>query len=222
MYIFFIFLKILYFKFRGMYIKLKRTWTDLKNDTMLKSIEILKLKYATLVEWSSLLNWKWRSRNSVSYTLKTRRYNNIFADDKCSEEPCQNNATCVSNGYTVYQCECTKGWKGKHCEVGKSRIGWTKKRPTEKKYNTKRQKRENGAQVHRHVYIVSILSIRWYFFFEKKSWLIQMSMNVQSIHAATMEDALTLMETTFAYVNQDGRLKIVPMVIKKIFFLELL
>lgn len=45
-----------------------------------------------------------------------------------------------------------------------------------------------------------------------------MSMNVQSIHAATMEDALTLMETTFAYVNQDGRLKIVPMVIKKIFF----
>lgn len=167
MYIFFIFLKILYFKFRGMYIKLKRTWTDLKNDTMLKSIEILKLKYATLVEWSSLLNWKWRSRNSVSYTLKTRLYNNIFADDKCSEEPCQNNATCVSNGYTVYQCECTKGWKGKHCEVGKSRIGWTKKRPTEKKYNTKRQKRENGAQVHRHVYIVSILSIRWYFFWKK-------------------------------------------------------
>lgn len=51
--------------------------------------------------------------------------------------------------------------------------------------------------------------------------MIQMSMNVQSIHAATMEDALTLMETTFAYVNQDGRLKIVPMVIKKIFFLEL-
>lgn len=52
--------------------------------------------------------------------------------------------------------------------------------------------------------------------------MIQMSMNVQSIHAATMEDALTLMETTFAYVNQDGRLKIVQMVIKKIFFLELL
>lgn len=51
--------------------------------------------------------------------------------------------------------------------------------------------------------------------------MIQMSMNVQSIHAATMEDALTLMETTFAYVNQDGRLKIVPMVIKKIFFLEI-
>lgn len=45
--------------------------------------------------------------------------------------------------------------------------------------------------------------------------MIQMSMNVQSIHAATMEDALTLMETTFAYVNQDGRLKIVQMVIKK-------
>nr|XP_034330353.1 uncharacterized protein LOC105349053 [Crassostrea gigas] len=40
-----------------------------------------------------------------------------YYDDKCSEEPCQNNATCVSNGYTVYQCECTKGWKGKHCEV---------------------------------------------------------------------------------------------------------
>lgn len=52
--------------------------------------------------------------------------------------------------------------------------------------------------------------------------MIQMSMNVQSILAATMEDALTLMETTFAYVNQDGRRKIVPMVIKKIFFLELL
>lgn len=52
--------------------------------------------------------------------------------------------------------------------------------------------------------------------------MIQMSMNVQSIHATTMEDALTLMETTFAYVNQDGRLKIVLMVIKKIFFLELL
>lgn len=50
--------------------------------------------------------------------------------------------------------------------------------------------------------------------------MIQMSMNVQSIHAATMEDALTLMETTFAYVNQDGRLKIVQMVIKKIFFPE--
>lgn len=52
--------------------------------------------------------------------------------------------------------------------------------------------------------------------------MIQMSMNVQSIHATTMEDALTLTETTFAYVNQDGRLKIVLMVIKKIFFLELL
>lgn len=51
--------------------------------------------------------------------------------------------------------------------------------------------------------------------------MIQMSMNVQSIHAATMEDALTLMETTFAYVNQDGRLKIVQMVIKKQIFLEL-
>lgn len=50
MYIFFIFLKIIYFKFRDIYIKLKRTLTDLKNDTMLKSIEILKLKYATLVE----------------------------------------------------------------------------------------------------------------------------------------------------------------------------
>lgn len=48
-----------------------------------------------------------------------------------------------------------------------------------------------------------------------------MLMNVQSTHAATTGDALTLMVTTFAYVNQGGRPKIVPLVIKEILFLEL-
>lgn len=51
--------------------------------------------------------------------------------------------------------------------------------------------------------------------------MIQMLMNVQSTHAATTGDALTLMVTTFAYVNQDGRPKIVSLVIKEILFLEL-
>lgn len=51
--------------------------------------------------------------------------------------------------------------------------------------------------------------------------MIQMLMNVQSTHAATTGDALTLMVTTFAYVNQDGRPKTVPLVIKEILFLEL-
>lgn len=37
-----------------------------------------------------------------------------------------------------------------------------------------------------------------------------------------MEDVLILMEIIFVYVNQDGCLKIVLMVIKKIFFLEFL
>lgn len=48
-----------------------------------------------------------------------------------------------------------------------------------------------------------------------------MLMNVQSTHAATTGDALTLMVTTFAYVNRDGRPKTVPLVIKEILFLEL-
>lgn len=51
--------------------------------------------------------------------------------------------------------------------------------------------------------------------------MIQMLMNVQSTHAATTGDALTLMVTTFAYVNQDGRPKTVPLVVKEILFLEL-
>lgn len=51
--------------------------------------------------------------------------------------------------------------------------------------------------------------------------MIQMLMNVQSTHAATTGDALTLMVTTFAYVNQDGRPKTVSLVIKEILFLEL-
>lgn len=51
--------------------------------------------------------------------------------------------------------------------------------------------------------------------------MIQMLMNVQSTHAATTGDALTLMVTTFAYVNQDGRPKTVPLVIKEILILEL-
>lgn len=88
MYIFFIFLKIIYFKFRDIYIKLKWILIDLKNDIMFKLIEILKLKYVILVEWSLFLNWKWRSRNSVFYILKICCYNNIFVDDKCLEELC--------------------------------------------------------------------------------------------------------------------------------------
>lgn len=51
--------------------------------------------------------------------------------------------------------------------------------------------------------------------------MIQMLMNVQSTHAVTTGDALTLMVTTFAYVNQDGRPKTVPLVVKEILFLEL-
>lgn len=43
-------------------------------------------------------------------------------------------------------------------------------------------------------------------------------MNVQSTHVATTGDALTLMATTFAYVNQDGRPKTVLLVIKKNYF----
>lgn len=59
-----------------------------ENDIMFKLIEILKLKYVILVEWSLFLNWKWRSRNSVFYILKICCYNNIFVDDKCLEELC--------------------------------------------------------------------------------------------------------------------------------------
>lgn len=44
-----------------------------------------------------------------------------------------------------------------------------RKRDQLKKKLYKKTKRENGAQVHSHAYIVSILSIRWYFIFGKKN-----------------------------------------------------
>lgn len=37
--------------------------------------------------------------------------------DICVTNPCKNNGTCVKRG-TDYICECTRGYRGKDCELG--------------------------------------------------------------------------------------------------------
>lgn len=34
------------------------------------------------------------------------------------KEPCQNNGTCFNNEGS-YDCSCSVGWEGKHCDIGK-------------------------------------------------------------------------------------------------------
>lgn len=37
----------------------------------------------------------------------------------CTEHPCQNGGTCVQ-GMDTHHCDCGPGFKGRHCELGKS------------------------------------------------------------------------------------------------------
>lgn len=47
----------------------------------------------------------------------------MFADSpgNCSEHPCQNGGTCVP-GMDAHSCDCSPGFKGRRCELGKSRV----------------------------------------------------------------------------------------------------
>lgn len=44
-----------------------------------------------------------------------------FADasGNCTENPCQNGGTCVP-GADAHSCNCSPGFKGRRCELGKS------------------------------------------------------------------------------------------------------
>lgn len=46
----------------------------------------------------------------------------LFADapGNCSENPCQNGGTCVP-GVDAHTCDCSPGFKGRRCELGKLR-----------------------------------------------------------------------------------------------------
>ncbi|XP_026473661.1 protein crumbs-like [Ctenocephalides felis] len=39
----------------------------------------------------------------------------VISDDLCRHSPCKHNATCA-NTWNDFQCECTRGYKGKRCE----------------------------------------------------------------------------------------------------------
>lgn len=45
----------------------------------------------------------------------------LFTDTpgNCSENPCQNGGTCVP-GVDTHSCDCSPGFKGRRCELGKS------------------------------------------------------------------------------------------------------
>ena len=44
---------------------------------------------------------------------------NVILDiDECASSPCQNNATCI-DGANGYGCNCTAGYNGTHCGIGK-------------------------------------------------------------------------------------------------------
>lgn len=38
--------------------------------------------------------------------------------DECGSSPCKNNGTCV-DGIAKYNCECSQGYSGDECEIGK-------------------------------------------------------------------------------------------------------
>ncbi len=43
----------------------------------------------------------------------------FFPDiNECASNPCQNGGACV-DGVNSYICQCTSGWLGDNCEIGK-------------------------------------------------------------------------------------------------------
>lgn len=44
------------------------------------------------------------------------------APGNCSENPCQNGGTCVPgvDTHSTHSCDCSPGFKGRRCELGKS------------------------------------------------------------------------------------------------------
>ena len=46
----------------------------------------------------------------------------MLADiDDCASNPCENNGTCIDL-VSNYTCNCTQGYTGKNCGIGKNRL----------------------------------------------------------------------------------------------------
>ena len=46
----------------------------------------------------------------------------MLADiDDCASNPCENNRTCIDL-VSNYTCNCTQGYTGKNCSIGKDRL----------------------------------------------------------------------------------------------------
>ena len=46
----------------------------------------------------------------------------MLADiDDCASNPCENNGTCIDL-VSNYTCNCTQGYTGKNCNIGKDRL----------------------------------------------------------------------------------------------------
>ena len=46
----------------------------------------------------------------------------MLADiDDCASNPCENNGTCIDL-VSNYTCNCTQGYRGKNCSIGKDRL----------------------------------------------------------------------------------------------------
>ena len=41
--------------------------------------------------------------------------------DDCASNPCENNGTCIDL-VSNYTCNCTQGYTGKNCSIGKDRL----------------------------------------------------------------------------------------------------
>ena len=54
-------------------------------------------------------------------TVVTSVTNCILSPDVCNPSYCENGATCVVDG-NDYACECSEGYFGRNCSIGKKRI----------------------------------------------------------------------------------------------------
>uniref|UniRef100_A0A7M4ES01 Sushi, nidogen and EGF like domains 1 n=1 Tax=Crocodylus porosus TaxID=8502 RepID=A0A7M4ES01_CROPO len=73
-------------------------------------------RYTELVDGRGRISAKFSSSPSKAITMKTRRY-----PPNCSMNPCRNGGTCVMDTES-YQCDCSPGFKGRHCELACKKV----------------------------------------------------------------------------------------------------